>query len=261
MKHIFKASIISAVSVFFITATSCGSLPAAYYEPDPFSLIPGECLNDTKLECIYAAPKGEHYDTGPSYAFIFKVDMSIKREKLKHFTHGTSWRWAPNDSVFQQYGSNSSAIKKEYEILWESMRRAETTIYLNDGLSLIADRDFGGLPAGANLASLCSDKYFVERIHQGESCVPLPEGVLSDPRCALHSFDPNTIGWKIWNDDYKYEQVDGETVNFILTVPVRVVYCLTWLNDKLTDENAPMTWKDEVLTCSFTSQTGWRLKE
>ena len=257
MKQIaLSISMIVAVLFAMLSIHSCTGLPSAYYDPQPFVFLPGECLTTTELHCSYAGPRGEHYDTGQSYIFYFYSDMGTEGDKLEKFSRGATWRIVPSDSVFQQFGSNASAVKEEYDRIWYSIPYPETTIYLNGEPTLIADRDFGGLPAGSNLVVL------LDRVSFGDSCVPMPDGVLPEPkgRCAFH---PSSYGftYRIDNTDYRYERVDGEPVNFVLTVPVRVVYYLTWLNDKLTDENAPMTWKDVVLSHSFTSKTGWRLKE
>ena len=47
-----------------------------------------------------------------------------------------------------------------------------------------------------------------------------------------------------------------EAVTFELNIPVKVVLYLTWLNNKLTNPNAPVPYTDEVLHCTFTTKYG-----
>jgi hypothetical protein len=244
-----------AIITFFSTAislNSCSEIPAA--DPDilPFSLVPGECLNNTVVKCRYA---GEAF--GTEYRFVFDSDMSISLEhikfgekKLPH--HYTSIRYVPSDSVFKQFGDNYSSVKKEYESTWDGIAHSETTVYLNDGFILTADKEFGGIPAGENLARLFG-------VSPGQSCVPLSDNAIIPKDLAFRLDSPDVLLYRIDLNNY-YEPVK-EDVRFSLSVPVRVVYYLTWLNDKLTDENASMTWKDEVLTCTFSSNTGLKVKE
>ena len=46
------------------------------------------------------------------------------------------------------------------------------------------------------------------------------------------------------------EVVEG--ITFTLTIPVKVGLYLTWLNDKLSDPDAPFPYYDDTLTCTFT---------
>jgi hypothetical protein len=94
---------------------------------------------------------------------------------------------------------------------------------------------------------------------EDQLALPLPDGVI-DSKAESLCKDVGFFGLHIRFKNNTYERVN-ETVNFSISIPVRVVYYLTWLNDKLTDENAPMTWKDEVLTCTFHSDTGLKVKE
>ena len=242
--------------------TSCGQLlPAATPDLDLHtSLIPGECLNSTELHC----PKAGPYEY--LYEFWFKLDLNTVTEKLSRKQsqiHATSFRVVPSDTVFEQFGNNFSAVRKEYERVWaESIHKCETTIYKNGDITLLADKEFCGIPAGENLAGLI-DKSSISPIPHLEDkmALPLPDGVIdSKAKSLFGAYDVDVFGLFIRYKGDGYERVN-EAVNFSLSIPVRVVYYLTWLNDKLTDENAPMTWKDEVLTCTFSSNTGLRVKE
>ena len=53
-------------------------------------------------------------------------------------------------------------------------------------------------------------------------------------------------------------QLTDEKVTFELNVPVKVVKYLTWLNDKITDPDAPVPYEEEVLHCRFTTDYGLR---
>ena len=51
-------------------------------------------------------------------------------------------------------------------------------------------------------------------------------------------------------------ELTEEEVTFELNIPVKVVMYLNWINDKLTDPDAPVPYKDEVLHCKFTTRYG-----
>lgn len=243
-------------------------------EPRPKSLITGECLKSPSLTFItnyntqtydpsasdYLSidwKKGEPIYSG-SYKFVFYMDMDLDLELEKDSGTGivTSQRYLPSKAVFAQFGRNSAAVKSEYEKIWEQMpkRTSCTTICLKEGLSLTADKDFAGFKAGENMAGalvLSEGKgLFVDGGYDYSSLViPFPVwpedcGNMSDAGKAAFGFSINAKGFNLIQ----------ETVVFTLSMPVKVAQYLTWINNSLTDSKAEMIWKDEVLTCRFTTQ-------
>ena len=45
-----------------------------------------------------------------------------------------------------------------------------------------------------------------------------------------------------------------------LEIPVKVVMYLNWLDDRITDPNAPIPYREDVLRCEFTVDKGLALK-
>jgi hypothetical protein len=45
----------------------------------------------------------------------------------------------------------------------------------------------------------------------------------------------------------------SETVTFELKIPVKVVMYLNWLNDKISDPDAPVPYEERELYCKFTT--------
>ena len=62
------------------------------------------------------------------------------------------------------------------------------------------------------------------------------------------------LGFKIYVlNKYKFVR---KNINFKLTLPVKSAQYLTWIKDRFSNDDAEMSYKDEVLTCSFQSNTG-----
>ena len=186
-------------------------------------------------------------------------------------------RHMPTDNVFKRFEANAKIVKKQYEEVWSSIDSTESTFFYAGDIILTADVEFAGIPAGENLSGLLKKPRNVSSYVEPFSIEK--EEMLNLATATFRSvYGPNndmdsyfaedyraipldkqaTITYGIPSDDYSFTI---ETVNFTLQIPIKSAQYLTWLNDKLTDENAQMTWKEEVLTCSFSSNTGLRLKE
>ncbi len=255
--------------------SSCDKSPAARCEPrvDFISLLPGECLMDNELTCVYCNQSGH----GKTYLFRFAMNLDIEKEEMGNC--GRPYlieRYRPTDDVFQQFGVNSESLKDVYNNVWSTIDYTQTTFFYDDVI-LTADTDFAGISKGENLAPL-----FMNPNADIDSYVA-PFSIQEDNMLCMQTFNlwvtygPENNMDDYMNDDAVYHLVDKqafldfridisnkykfvkESVNFTLTIPVRSAQYLTWLNDKMSDENAQMTWKDEVLTCTFHSNTGLQM--
>ena len=56
------------------------------------------------------------------------------------------------------------------------------------------------------------------------------------------------------------KMLTNEWVKFTLEIPVKVVMYLNWLDDRITDPNAPIPYREDVLRCEFTVDKGLALK-
>ena len=262
-----------------VLLSSCDKLPAAHYEPrvDSISLLPGECLLDNELTCVYCNQSGY----GKSYLFRFAMDLDIEKEEMGNC--GRPYlveRYRPTDDVFKQYGINSESLKDAYNSVWSTIDNTQTTFFYDD-IVLTADTDFAGISKGENLAPLFMNPNSIDYADIDSYVAPFSiqeDNMLRMETCNLWAtYGPENNMDDYWNDDAVYHQVEKQaflcfridvsnkykfvkqSVNFTLTLPVRSAQYLTWLNDKISDENAQMTWKNEVLTCTFHSNTGLQL--
>lgn len=260
--------ILAIMPISFLS--SCDKLPAAKFVPrvKSVSLLPGECLMDNELTCIYCNQSNK----GKTYLFRFLIDMDIEREQMGFSRKDVDIeRYRPTDDVFQQFGVNSEALKDAYNSVWNTVYDTQSTFFYDD-IVLTADRDFAGISKGDNIAPLFIPNSTIEYV--------APFGIQDGNMLSIWTmiiwatYGPENNMDDYMNDDVVYHQLEKQavlgfgidvtdkykfvkqSVNFTLTIPVRSAQYLTWLNDKLSDENAQMTWKDEVLTCTFHSNTG-----
>lgn len=223
---------------------------------------------DNELTCVYCNQSNK----GKTYLFRFLIDMDIEREQMGFARKGVDIeRYRPTDDVFQQFGVNSEALKDAYNSVWNTVYDTQSTFFYDD-IVLTADRDFAGISKGDNIAPLFIPNSTIEYV--------APFGIQDGNMLSIWTmiiwatYGPENNMDDYMNDDVVYHQLEKQavlgfgidvtdkykfvkqSVNFTLTIPVRSAQYLTWLNDKLSDENAQMTWKDEVLTCTFHSNTG-----
>ena len=257
-----------------------------YVDPDlvgdEVSLIPGECLIDNELTCVYCNSSSGW----KSYLFQFAINVDVDYEIVeKGYVVTTSYpkvhRHIPSDSVFQQFGSNSRQVKEQYNNIWSGISFTQCTFFYEEGIMFTADKDFAGIPAGENLAGLISGLRITPE-NKGKYIAPFG-AEQGDMLCLgtstnIYEYGPSNNMADYNADDFVVHKVEKqaffsfsvsaqdcsfpkERVQFTLEIPIKSAQYLTWLNDRLSDENAQMTWKEEVLTCSFSSNTGLRLKE
>lgn len=261
------------VAIFFY---SCSMLPAATPELEyrEISLLPGECLMNNELTCLYCNPDPEAH-----YQFLFAINLDIEYEVIEyaHFfttSYPKVHRHIPSDSVFKKFGGNSTKVKEEYDNVWNGIGNfSQSTFFYKDDIILTADKEFAGVPAGENLAGLII-KHYKSGAKGITSYIP-PFDIENEEMVFLKTlsyyyvYGPENDMTAIWNNEgverHEFQKqamlsfaipAEGctytrEDITFTLSIPVRCAQYLTWLNDKLSDENAQMTWKDEVLTCTF----------
>ncbi len=140
---------------------------------------------------------------------------------------------------------------------------------------MIADKEFAGVPAGENIAVLFRKRRLKTYVTPFD--IDQDDMLLLRTSSWMIVYGPSNDVGDYNADEATYPKVEKqafldfsisaqdcdfvtEQVNFTIEIPIRSAQYLTWLNDRLTDENAQMTWKDEVLTCTFSSNVGLRKK-
>lgn len=253
---------------------SCWFVGAGFPGIRYIRLLTGECLNSTELS--YYLPDGEDQQVyGNSFSFGFTFDLSSKTEKTDMM--GWIYRVIPSDEIFETFGDGRKKVRKEYEAFYDLYPVYQPeyfdnddgiiTILYNGGISLIADKEFAGYAAGEELGHLITYVY-----NPGDEDVILKYGndpVIACPTNLRDNINPflnipldyisvaegSGIAFNIPMKNFK---LTDEKVTFELKIPVKVVMYLNWLNDKISDPDAPVPYKDEVLHCRFTTRYGLR---
>ena len=201
------------------------------------TVLPGECLISPELSLSQI--RTNVGQTG--IQLVFKLDMDCDLEKL----NSLEYRYIPSNSIFDSFGENSSAVKKAYQEFWQDVSYGHqlfyiSTVFYSSGLTLTADKEFAGMPAGENvssaaLADLWPVEFFQAFANNGfanDYCLPSSWVAVNIPKGEL--------------------QIVDDSVSLTLSIPVKKALYLTWFNNRLTDENAPLPYSDETLSCSFT---------
>jgi hypothetical protein len=257
-------SVACIIAIPLMLSSCAKNLPAQWPGPYPvISLVPGECIQGTEL--VLTNHIIESIEGRQERVFGFKlVDVVSKYEAPSEYFK----RFVPTDELFAQYGERAKAVKEKYEDIYRKNIAHNFNIYTVsvDTLNIVltADKDYAGIPAGDNLAKIMKLKlYSNDRL---ASYIPFPADVLFTNMPDFQGEAPVTLkngekieGWhgacafRLITDGYS---VTKETVHFNLQIPVRIYNYLQWLNDSLSDENAPITWRDEVFISSFTVERG-----
>ena len=279
MVFTYKLFLRSIALAFFLCICSCGhciepeqeSKEPESKEPEygpfigPYTqfFIPGECLKSSEL--IYFAfssaewmisnlihigqidpsvlPEDIDYN---SVTLIFGLKMDIDIHRTLYDNNSVIW-FMPSYSLFEEFGNNADAVANNYNNVYDVIGLPYThpydytaVLYDKNNFTLTADRDFAGIPAGQNLRDIA---YIGNEIYDYRLSVPGIE--YQDNTFAL---DYNIyIIIPIESDP-----LGTEATTFSFSIPVKVGMYLHWLNDRLTDPDAQMQYRDETLTCTFT---------
>lgn len=250
---------------------SCGK--AAWPGDRYIHMLTGECLNSTELR--YYLPDGVDQQTyGNCFVFGFTLDINCQQEKDRYWNDYIH-RFKPSDEIYDNFGTNKETVRNEYNAICETLENEDhgdgvITLLYNGGISLTADKEFAGYSAGEDLGHLIHGPF-----RFGNYCGEQAEAMFGvDPVIATTKniksrLDPifqipldyismpegDGVSFHISMGDYK---LTDEKVTFELKIPVRVVMYLNWLNDKISNPDAPVPYEDKVLHCTFTTRYGLR---
>ena len=245
------------------------SQPAANYR----YFIPGECIASTELN-YYSPPDFSDIDqvlVDDRVSFGFTLNLSNTQKVLEY--PPSTYRVYPSEVIFNSFGKNKELVYDGFVNAVDNYLSALpilsanydlATILYTEGISLVADSEFAGYQPGENLAPLLTCVY------RYQGAVPLAgDTIIASPLNArdltADAFDiplnymtmtgAYGLSFAIPIGDHK---VVEERVSFELSIPVKVVMYLTWLNDRISNPNAPIPYKEEVLHCTFTTIFGVR---
>ena len=262
MKQLINSIIITTV---ILLLTSCGKFGAATPCASQISIVPGECLSSSEMvlfrDWAWIVPA-----TGINELYVdIDTDMGSHMQRVvlsrdKEFGFVTAEGVIPSDDIFAAFGDDADQIKTSY---WEALDNygklvdnsgklidsyeggliSATTVYINvNDIVITADTEFAGVPAGENLASIT---------HITDCSYNFGNKPISDIIVPQSFFPFISTGLRLWfrGADFEGYSIVRDDVNLHIEIPVKVGLFLTMLRDRLTNPEAEMQYRDEVLTC------------
>ena len=223
-------------------------------EPYFISIYPGECLKNTQL--TYASHGRYRVENVPGCQEALSISFKLSWDIESEWIGANHYREVPPDAVFRTFGKDSWRVKKAYFNIYDDYYELvtpylysgiNTTVYSYDEISITANREFGGIPPWNNLKSIMLPLSYNSG---GYGSTPIPTIDVVDGYC------PHGYYLSLSFPLEGHELVAGEEVTFHLEIPVKVGLLLSLLRDRLTDPDAQMQYRDEVLTCDFTINHG-----
>ena len=255
-----------------LAATSCFMIAPTGTYVTSYKLIPGESLLGSELEYICLEDP-----TTADGRFVFSFNMDIDEgtyEKVSGKVYASS-RQMPSDSLFSSL-ENRRKVKSEFKKIYDSFTESYIadfpedvskdgfdimTLLYDGGMSLTADKEFAGYPAGWNLAPKITGTYYrgvgTDPIISHVNNTSDKSGGYLDIQMDYISMTQSYIGFSIPIDGM---ELTDETITFTLDIPVKVVMYLNWLDDRIDNPDAPVPYKDVVLHCRFKTEHGMRYK-
>lgn len=233
-----------------LVIAACGKFGAATPDALELSLTPGECLESTTLRFWenYGFVTHSGRDNGFGIRLSLDIDTDHMVNEVVSRVNGVGrvrvYRLCPGDAEFASFGNDSNAVKDSYYSIVNTCLSTDgliqlTTVYSDGSFSLRANTSFAGIEAGEELSGLA---YLAEVKHPYSSPFPVnpPQGMVSLPR-NIEIIIP-------LND----REIIDDTVVMHVEIPVKVGMLLHTLQDRLTNPDAAMQYRDVVLTGNFT---------
>jgi hypothetical protein len=233
--------------------------------PDSKVLLTGECLKNTEL--TYTHLEEDRWTTMLTKelcTFGFELN-TVDCKTIKDSPH--SYRTIPPDDIFKSFGKNKKNVKETFMEIFETCDEmpvnipdnetfSTITILYNEGISLVADKKFAEYPAGENLAQYFKLYEPDNQLWQVYNNTPEKFGKILDIpleySCILDA-DKLYLNLPITGSS-----VINGNITFELKIPVKIVNYLQWINDKISNPNAPVPYTEEVLHCTFTTQYNFK---
>ena len=223
--------------------------PAGRPAPLHSVFLPGESLMSNGFLYTYTEqPISEmftlHIDKQPHLRFWVILDMesdTLHLPSLYGSGFSTNRGIEPTDAAFNAFKNNSKLVKKEYNNCFSEIQSLVgegfdfTSIYYDDGIKLISDHSLNGIPAGENLWSVTK----IYPSNQLKTTLLNFENTLPSRLTVMIPLSENDLS-------------DKDDIHIHLEIPVKVGLFLNYLNDRITNPNAEMQYRNEVLSGDFT---------
>lgn len=232
-------TIVSFLILLNISSCTVSSDAEGYF----YSFMPGECLSTTDLVFREDDREVDMMAYNGDFLFLFGMVFDNYYEVR---TNETTILRVPSNQLFDSFGKNSEDVKQIYLDRLNAIRGERApdahfiiaSVLYEQGMSLIANKEFAGHPAGENLAPYLT--LSEDSIITSPNCLGLPS-----ESCLLTA--PLKMTLPVGNSE-----IVSEDVAFSLEIPVKVVNYLNWINNMISDENAPLLYEEKVLRCDFT---------
>lgn len=249
------------LSLACLVIVSCNGFGAAQRDAALRSLLPGECLEGTELQARPVKYRQMEKDLLFSFGLLLGHHELVRRSSHPLSSDHDD---LPTEELFDQFGVNKSKVLDAYHVAFDSFfssshdsyfgRTPYTTILYTGGLSLVADKDFAGKPAGEDLSSLVHSFY-------GESSPVLSSYYSSKEEAgSILSFPYDYVclleTGVLFVIPVGSHAVTSENVTFHLEIPVRVILFLQWLNEQTDNPDVAPPYYDAILHATFTSSVG-----
>lgn len=240
--------------------SACNDLPwLTQHNPPPpeDTFLTGECFHSSDLTYIQIPSDGEQRQLyGNFFLFSFRVDFTdFTRKQFR--SEGMQPYWTiPSSNIFSSFGDNSSLIENTFHNQRKQLKSGPfqksssvdvATILYNGGISLVGNKDFAGYSAGEDLSE------HIVFLEAQRKYLTSSEADFFDIPYEFEFMLGKYISFLIPTNGY---ELSKQGVSFKLEIPVKVVHYLTWLNDKITNDEALPPYSDEVLHCEFTTTFG-----
>lgn len=251
-------------SLATLIITGCHMFAPTGRFPDHKVLLTGECLQNTEL--TYTQREIDQWiDMLSDQLCIFSFELNTI--DCKTIKTGYSYHTMPPDNIFKSFGKNKKNVKDTYMEIFDSCDEipvdipdnesfSTITILYDKGISLVADQKFAGYPAGEDLAQYFKTYEPGELFWKSYNNTPDKFGRILDiplEYSCIFTADKLSLCLPISGSKLAYGDV-----TFELRIPVKVVNYLQWINDKISNPNAPVPYTEEVLHCTFTTKYNFK---
>lgn len=265
------------VLTFLGTISSCDAgRSGILYTSDHYYFIPGEFVAPGKILISTEDYSGLDNRLGHHYDYAVSLGLSLEKAVeggLRHVKReiNSEYYYLFPQEAYSPYGNNASLVKmlNEQELfrvvdaicaLTKVKLVHVSTVFCTDKMQITADKEFAGRGKGTDISSVfVFDAENYQLMLDGGRWDPI---LTSGDRSVDSSFSSGKSfpgGWLRLLKSDEYEFFDDE-VTLTLTVPVRRVLYLTWLNELIDNPEAPMPYQDEVMTTTVKLKKNIRIK-
>lgn len=205
--------------------------------------LPGESLASPKLEVTVSGL--DSYGGSPVLFVRPDLENLETKDDNPRIRYGKTYSVLPSGDAYQLFGDNAGEIRASYENMVNELKLKLTskdcdmvTLLYDGGMKLTANSSVLGVEKGENLMS-CFEVVVNQRSEEIHQAFDLP-------------VDYDTmLGACFRLVPTKKYALPRKNVTLDLEIPVRTVMYLSWLNDRISNPEAPLPYRLDTLRCQF----------